>query len=149
MAVLQRFTVRIFYSLKNDFKTMIKQLRGWSIYNEGSHGTNSLSRASLLPYTKNKYREGRDQNNWIYHYGFERRLVRGSRGVTGGPDPPPPTPKNPQNIGFLSNTGPDHLKITKHNLSVHVAIQSLALTLKAPSIICSRRQFQIVPLFQK
>ena len=36
----------------------------------------------------------------------------GSRGGTGGPDPPPP-PKNHKNIGFLSNTGPDPLKIHK------------------------------------
>ena len=31
-------------------------------------------------------------------------------GGTGGPDPPL---KNHKNIGFLSNTGPDPLKITK------------------------------------
>ena len=31
---------------------------------------------------------------------------------TGGPDPPPPL-ENYKNIGFLSNTGPDPLKITK------------------------------------
>ena len=36
--------------------------------------------------------------------------MRGSRGGgTGGPDPP----KNNKKIGFLSNTGPDPLKITK------------------------------------
>ena len=33
----------------------------------------------------------------------------GSRGRTGGPDPPEIT----RNIGFLNNTGPDPLKITK------------------------------------
>ena len=33
-------------------------------------------------------------------------------GGTGGPDPPPPL-ENYKNIGFLSNTGPDPLKITK------------------------------------
>ena len=32
-------------------------------------------------------------------------------GGTGGPDPPPPL-KNHKNIGSLSNTGPDPLKIT-------------------------------------
>ena len=36
--------------------------------------------------------------------------MRGSRGGTGGPDPthppPPPTPEKLQNIGFLSNPGP-------------------------------------------
>ena len=37
----------------------------------------------------------------------------GSRGGTGGPDPPPPLLKNHKNIGFLSNCGLDHLKITK------------------------------------
>ena len=37
----------------------------------------------------------------------------GSRGgETGGPDPPPPL-KNHINIGFLSYSGPDPLKITK------------------------------------
>ena len=35
--------------------------------------------------------------------------VRSSRRGTGGPDPPPP-PEKSQNIGFLSNTGPDPLK---------------------------------------
>ena len=35
----------------------------------------------------------------------------GSRGGIGVPDPPPL--KNHKNIGFLSNTGPDPLKITK------------------------------------
>ena len=35
----------------------------------------------------------------------------GGRG-TGGPDPPPPTKKS-QNIGFLSNTGPDPQKNNK------------------------------------
>ena len=35
-------------------------------------------------------------------------------GGTGGPDPPPPPSlKNHTNKGFLSNTGPDPLKITK------------------------------------
>ena len=36
-------------------------------------------------------------------------------GGTGSPDPPPPPPplKNHKNIGFLSNTGLDPLKITK------------------------------------
>ena len=34
-----------------------------------------------------------------------------SRGGTGGPDPPPL--ENYKNIGFLSNTSPDPLKITK------------------------------------
>ena len=33
-------------------------------------------------------------------------------GGTGGPDPPPPL-ENHKNIGFLSNTGRDPLKITK------------------------------------
>ena len=41
-------------------------------------------------------------------------------GVTGGPDPPL---KDHKNIGFLSNTGPDSLKITKlpsqHSMLVH------------------------------
>ena len=37
--------------------------------------------------------------------------MRGSRGWTGGLDPPPL--KNHKNIGFLRNTGPDPLKITK------------------------------------
>ena len=45
-----------------------------------------------------------------------------SRGGTGGPDPPPPM-ENYTNIGFLSNTGPDPLKITKlpiqHSLLGH------------------------------
>ena len=40
--------------------------------------------------------------------------MRGSRGVDRGsrpaPPPPPPPPKNHQDIGFLSNTGQDHLK---------------------------------------
>ena len=37
--------------------------------------------------------------------------IRGSRGGgAGGPDPPP---VNHKNIGFLSNSGPDPLKITK------------------------------------
>ena len=35
----------------------------------------------------------------------------GSRGGIGGSDPPPP--ENHKNIGFLSNTGADPLKITK------------------------------------
>ena len=30
-----------------------------------------------------------------------------------GPDPPPPPPENHKNIGFLSNTGPDPIKIHK------------------------------------
>ena len=34
------------------------------------------------------------------------KIMCGSRGRTGGPDPP----ENHQNIGFLSNTGPDPLK---------------------------------------
>ena len=34
-------------------------------------------------------------------------------GGAGGPDPPPPPQKNHKNIGFLSNTGLDPLKITK------------------------------------
>ena len=34
----------------------------------------------------------------------------GSIGGTGGPNPPE---KSPKNIGFLCNTGPDPLKITK------------------------------------
>ena len=34
--------------------------------------------------------------------------MRGSRGVTGGPDHPPLNNQN--HIGLLSNTGPDHLK---------------------------------------
>ena len=38
-------------------------------------------------------------------------LMRGSRVGTGGPDPPPL--KNHKNKGFLSNTGPDPLKIEK------------------------------------
>ena len=33
-----------------------------------------------------------------------------SRGGTGGPDPPPHPLENHKNIGFLCNTGPDHLK---------------------------------------
>ena len=36
--------------------------------------------------------------------------MRGSRGGTGGPDP---SLKNHKNIGFLANTGPDPIKITK------------------------------------
>ena len=38
--------------------------------------------------------------------------MRGSRGGDSGSGPPPPHEKS-QNIGFLSNTGPDPLKITK------------------------------------
>ena len=38
--------------------------------------------------------------------------MRGSRRWTGGPIPPSPSEKS-QIIGFLSNTGPDSLKITK------------------------------------
>ena len=38
-----------------------------------------------------------------------KALMRGSRGGTGGPDPP----EKSQNIGFLSNSGPDPWKITK------------------------------------
>ena len=43
--------------------------------------------------------------------GFRVRIQRGA----GVPDPPPspPPPENHKNIGFLSNTGPDPLKITK------------------------------------
>ena len=37
------------------------------------------------------------------------RIQRGGGGGKGGPDPP----EKSQNIGFLSNTGPDPLKITK------------------------------------
>ena len=32
---------------------------------------------------------------------------------------PPPDPENHINIGFLSNTGPDPLKITKHSMLGH------------------------------
>ena len=47
--------------------------------------------------------------------------MHGSRGGGGQgvwttpthPPPPPPPLKNHKNIGFLNNTGPDHLKITK------------------------------------
>ena len=38
--------------------------------------------------------------------------MRGSRGSTGGPDPTPPL-KNHEIIGFISNTVPDPLKMTK------------------------------------
>ena len=37
-----------------------------------------------------------------------KSTMGGPRGKTGGPDPPPP--EKSQNIGFLSNTGPDPLK---------------------------------------
>ena len=37
------------------------------------------------------------------------RIQRGDRGS----GPPPPPPENHKNIGFLSNTGPDPLEITK------------------------------------
>ena len=40
------------------------------------------------------------------------QAVMDQEGGTGGPGPLPPL-KNHKNIGFLSNTGPDHLKITK------------------------------------
>ena len=36
----------------------------------------------------------------------------GGGGGQGGPDPPPPLENN-KNIGFLTNIGPDPLKITK------------------------------------
>ena len=39
--------------------------------------------------------------------------MRVSIGGTGGLDPPTPPLKNPKNIGFLTNTGPDPLRITK------------------------------------
>ena len=43
-------------------------------------------------------------------------------GGTGGPEPGPPL-KNHKDIGFLINTGPDHLKMTKlpsqHSMSGH------------------------------
>ena len=42
---------------------------------------------------------------------FERSYMCGSRERTGGPDPTPL--ENYKNIGFLSNTGLDPLKITK------------------------------------
>ena len=41
------------------------------------------------------------------------RIQRGNRGSGPPPPPPPPRPKNHKNIGFLSNTGLDPLKITK------------------------------------
>ena len=41
----------------------------------------------------------------------------GYRGGTGGPDPP--SLKNHKNIGFLSNTGPDPLKVTKLPILCH------------------------------
>ena len=37
----------------------------------------------------------------------------GSREGTGDPDPPPTPGKTQKIIGFLSNSGPDPLKITK------------------------------------
>ena len=44
------------------------------------------------------------------------RPMCGSRGVERGSlgPPPPPPRKNYKNIGFLSNTGPDFLKLTNH-----------------------------------
>ena len=40
------------------------------------------------------------------------KTMCGSKVGTGGPDLPPPL-ENYKNIGFLSNTGPDPLKITR------------------------------------
>ena len=47
--------------------------------------------------------------------------MRGSVGVTGGPDPPPPL-KNHINLGFLSNTSPDPLKNHKTTKQAYVAL---------------------------
>ena len=45
------------------------------------------------------------------HTPITSHCMPGSRGGDRGSEPPPPPPlKNHQNIGFLSNTGPDPLK---------------------------------------
>ena len=49
--------------------------------------------------------------NCVYKILDDIRHAQIQRGGTGGPDPPPP--ENHKNIGFLSNTGPNSLKITK------------------------------------
>ena len=60
--------------------------------------TSSLVSAFAIRYLK----------NIVVHARIQRK---GGRAM--GPDPPPPPLKNHKNIGFLSNTGPDPLKITK------------------------------------
>ena len=47
------------------------------------------------------------------HASLHVQIQRGDRGSASPPPPPPPPGKLQKNIGFLSNTGPNPLKITK------------------------------------
>ena len=54
------------------------------------------------------------EQDQIFHLILKTPCADPEGGGIGGPDPSPPPPlKNHKNIGFLSNTGPDHLQITK------------------------------------
>ena len=68
--------------------------------------------------------------------------MRGSRGGAGGPDPT----ENHKNVGFLRNTGPNPLKITKpaFNIGPSLASQRNAISM---AFCCHTNDGQLIVVF--